>query len=649
VRSIPVSKIFLILLGTTFFFVVLSSSFVTYQFAHYSSEASKQAQNLQDTSILNLELRHRVNEQINLVYRQFDGIELSFPDKFSAINFEVGEKQTRYLKLKLGTEERLTVERIKDCQAELGIEAMHIYHELQAGDRSAALKGLRYLEDLENRINTEFANLNNVETEKLRVVQNQLSTTAGTTYLAIFGLAAYLFASLIIFILLLRRRVLQPLRWILDATNRVRQGDFSARAPEQREDELGELAQAFNFMAASLAESYAGLENKVIERTRQLETLQQQLIQSEKMSAVGRMLSGVAHELNNPLTVIMGKTELAMRRLRSAGINSGEIQLMEELHDQGERCRKIVASLLQFARQEKPRYELVRLTDVIDQALKLREHELTLRNVKIVREFDPENPKFCADPNKIAQVILNLVNNADDAISETGRPGTILVRTRAEGESVHIDFFDDAAGLREPERVFDPFYTTKEVGQGTGLGLSVCYGIIEEHGGTIRAENWEHGARFSIVLPIGDLHLKCDASVKTEEPSPPLERFKALVVDDEEPLVSLQIDFLSDIGVDAVGVNSGSDAIDYLEANTVDLVVSDVRMPGAINGIQLYEWVQRNRPDLADNFIFVSGDMIGMNGGEFFLKSKARRIQKPFLWDDYSNLVKETLVGEQAL
>jgi len=642
-RSVSVSKLFLILLGMTFLLVVVFSIRFTYKFAQFSTEASRLAQNLQDTSALNLGLRDKLNEQINLVYQQLEHVDPGFPSRFTAINFELGEQQTRYLKLNIGPQERLTVERIKTLQSELGIQALQIYYLLQANDRTQAVLRLRDMKSLENKMSNEFANLNDLETRKLREVQHQLSESVTTTNRAIYGLAAYLLISLLAFTILLRRRVLQPLRLLLEAANQVRQGDFSARANVERQDELGQLAHGFNFMAASLAESYASLEHKVQERTSQLRDLQQKLIQSAKMSAVGRMLSGVAHELNNPLTVIMGHTELAQRRLTAAGGDPRDIKLMETLHNQGERCRKIVANLLQFARQETPRLEAVRLNDVVEQALQLREYELKTRHVELIREFDPANALFFADPNKIVQVVLNLLNNAHDAIREAGGSGTIWIRTASDDSQVRLEFRDNGTGLREPDRVFDPFYTTKEVGQGTGLGLSVCYGIVEEHQGSIRAENWEQGAQFTILLPKGDGNALMQSAEKEEDMEEVTQKYRALVVDDEETLVDMQTSFLEDLGVEAAGVQSGAEAIRYLQSNQVDLVISDVRMPGTVDGIQLYEWVGRNRPSLLKRFLFVSGDMIGINVSEFFLKSTALRIQKPFRWDDYSRLVQQML------
>jgi two-component system NtrC family sensor kinase len=169
---------------------------------------------------------------------------------------------------------------------------------------------------------------------------------------------------------------------------------------------------------------------------------------------------------------------------------------------QVDRCKRIVSGLSQFARRQKPRLEPVRLNRLVERVLALRAYELEARNVTLVRDYDPADPELAADSYKLEQVVLNLLNNAHDAIRESGRgQGTIRVTTELNDSGAAISIEDDGAGIREPDRIFEPFYTTKEVGQGTGLGLAVCYGIVEEHGGTIRAENRHPGARLTVTLP----------------------------------------------------------------------------------------------------------------------------------------------------
>jgi two-component system NtrC family sensor kinase len=414
---------------------------------------------------------------------------------------------------------------------------------------------------------------------------------------------------------------------------------------------MGRLTQGFNFMAESLAEGRASLEQTVQERTKQLGDVQQRLLQSDKMSAVGQLVSGVAHELNNPLGVIMGLTELAHDECSSATCHVREARLLEDIQSQAERCRRIVLNLLQFARKQEPHLEPVAINALVDEVLELREYELATRNIRLVRAFDPAEPVLSADPNKIQQVVLNFLNNAYDAIRETNRPGTIWVRTKAQPPDVVLEFLDDGPGFREPNRAFDPFYTTKDVGQGTGLGLSVCYGIAREHGGEIAATNWEKGARVIMTLPIGEMQKRQEPAQSVVPPPVQLRApggLHALVVDDEQLLQRLQVSFLSKMDIEATAVATGEEAIRFLQNHRADVVISDVRMPGAVDGVDLFEWVRTHQPELSRRFVFVSGDLLGLNLDEFFQKVRVPRLAKPFRFDAYRNVIGELLASVGA-
>lgn len=646
-----VSRQFFLFLIITSALLVAFTIRLTYQFARSSQEGAKLTHKLQLTFALNQELHHDISAQINLLHRQFEDPDPRFPEQFSAANFDLGEKQIRYLKLDIEERERLAVERIKSLQSELGVLSMQIYKQLQKGDRPLAMKRINRVEAIGDGIDREFSTLNELQVTKLQDMLNQMNNTVDIAYRTIYAFAAGLILALITVAYFFRKRVLHPVRSILLATDQIRQGNLSARAFVSRPDEIGQLAQEFNFMAESLAESYAGLERKVEERTRQLQELQQQLVQSAKMSAAGELISGTAHELNNPLTAIMGFTELACMKLIAEQRDPKEIKRMEEIYSQAERCRRIVANLLQFARHQEPHLEEIRLNDVVEGVLQLRAYEWETRNIHIVREFDGSNPRLCADPNKIQQIILNLLNNAYDAIEETGRAGTIRVCTQSKAGYVRLEVLDDGTGIREPERVFDPFYTTKEVGRGTGLGLSVCYGIVKEHHGEIRAENRAKGACFIVTLPVGNL-----GSLRKQEPvvpevvetesAPP--KHQALIVDDEETLVQLQVSFLSMMGIHARGAKSGEEAVQILRQGPIGLIVSDVRMPGRVNGLQLYEWVRQHRPSLAERFLFVSGDVVSMTNGSLPLNSSVPRIQKPFTFEEYSRIINQLLENKDS-
>lgn len=645
-QSITIAQQLAIILAVTFLLIIAFAIRISYEFSYLSADGARLINNLQRTSVLNQELANGNAMQSEQLRQQFESVDPLFPESFRTLTYTLGLKYTEYLKLDIGEQERKTVESIKGMQSEWGILSMQIFELLRRGDRLEASIRFRRLTRLESEIRAEFEKLSGLQLNKLHEVVNRLNRSAANGFMAVFALVVAFVLLLGVSSFLMRRHIIRPIHELLRAYDLIRQGNFNARASVARMDEFGRLTQGFNFMAESLAQSYADLEHKVDERTRQLHEAQRRLIQAEKMSAVGQLVSGVAHELNNPLMAISGFAELLRFEMGVRKDCPQAVESLEHISSQVERCRRIVANLLQFARRQEPHLEAMEINVVIDQVLKLREYELGSRNISLIRDFDPSNPVLCADPQKIQQVALNLLNNAYDAIQEAGRAGTIWIRTMADADSVLIEFRDNGTGISDPEKAFDPFYTTKKVGAGTGLGLSVCYGIIQEHGGEIQARNWENGARVTIKLPIGSpetLGKRKDLAPQQIAAPRKTSDIKALVVDDEELLVRLQIAFLKRMGITASGVGSGEEGLRYLQGNAVDVVVSDVRMPGTMDGVQLYEWVRENRPELAGRFLFASGDLVGLNLDEFFLKSGAMRIQKPFRFDDYSRAISQAL------
>jgi PAS domain S-box-containing protein len=262
--------------------------------------------------------------------------------------------------------------------------------------------------------------------------------------------------------------------------------------------ELNLLAAVGNQIAITIDKSRLLEESRAAYHT--LRQMQEQLLQSEKMAAVGQLVSGVAHELNNPLTAILGYSEL----LKSEDqVGSRGAEYLEKLYKQAQRTHHIVQNLLSFARQRKPERGSAQVNRVVEDTLALREYDLKIHRVEVHRQLDPNLPEISADFHQLQQVFLNILNNAVDAISECGYPGEIWVRSFSVGDSVRVEFTDNGPGVKNPHRVFDPFYTTKPVGKGTGLGLSICYGIVKEHGGEIEVRNESgRGATFSVTLPL---------------------------------------------------------------------------------------------------------------------------------------------------
>jgi two-component system, NtrC family, sensor kinase len=222
---------------------------------------------------------------------------------------------------------------------------------------------------------------------------------------------------------------------------------------------------------------------------------------TEKMAAVGQLVSGVAHEVNNPLTAILGFADLLNDHPDVPEFAKADLRVILE---EAQRTKQIVQNLLSFARQMPPQRKPLRVNVILRQTLALRSYDFSNNGVKIVERFQADLPEIVGDGHQIQQVFLNILNNAYDAVNENGGPGKIEIQTSRGNGFAEITFSDNGPGITYPERIFDPFFTTKEVGKGTGLGLSICYGIVREHAGEILCHNNPdgHGAVFTVRLPL---------------------------------------------------------------------------------------------------------------------------------------------------
>jgi two-component system NtrC family sensor kinase len=230
-----------------------------------------------------------------------------------------------------------------------------------------------------------------------------------------------------------------------------------------------------------------------------LRAAQQQLVQAEKLASIGQLAAGVAHEINNPIGVILGFAQILVKRTPDT---SPIYKPLATIEREGLRCKQIVQDLLDFARQNKPVLSRVNINDVIDAASDLMPHHANSEKVQVTKTYASDLPRVLADENQLQQVFLNILLNAYQAMPEGGQ---LRIASRAVGDEVQAVFADNGAGIPEEnlKRIFDPFFTTKEVGEGTGLGLSISYGIVEQHGGTIEVESEVGtGATFIIRLPV---------------------------------------------------------------------------------------------------------------------------------------------------
>jgi PAS domain S-box-containing protein len=375
-----------------------------------------------------------------------------------------------------------------------------------------------------------------------------------------------------------------------------------------------------------------------------LRRTQEQLLQSEKMSAVGQLISGVAHELNNPLTAILGYAQL----LESEGLNDRGADYVRKLFKQAQRTHRVVQNLLSFARQRKPQKQEVDVRKVIEETLALRDYDLRVNDIALERDIASDVPAVTADPHQLEQVFLNIINNAVDAILESGHGGTLKVRAFCEDGHVCTQFTDSGPGIKDPKRIFDPFYTTKSVGKGTGLGLSICYGIVKEHGGDITAHNRpEGGAVLEVRLPASGRVAPSDSPA----PVPVREMAitgRVLLVEDEEAVLEFERDVLVGGGAEVAALMSVDEVKSRLRAESFDAVIINGKMPGGWSPPEVYSWLAQNCPGLEKHVLFTFSSPAEPETRRFLQENNLASLVKPFEVGDLISQARRLLQKTQA-
>jgi two-component system NtrC family sensor kinase len=357
-----------------------------------------------------------------------------------------------------------------------------------------------------------------------------------------------------------------------------------------------------------------------------LRLAQEQLLQSEKMSAVGQLIAGVAHELNNPLTAILGYAQL----LESEGLNERAMDFVSKLFKQAQRTHRVVQNLLSFARQRKPQKQPVEICKVLDETLALRDYDFKVNEIKLERELEPNLPAVTADSHQLEQVFLNIINNSVDAMLERGGKGALQVRAYGKDGFLHIEFQDNGPGIKEPSRIFDPFYTTKSVGKGTGLGLSICYGIVKEHGGEIKARNREEGgAVLEVILPAAG------TTVTQEVPAAAPRREMAiegeiLLVEDEEAVLEFERDVLAGSGAQVVALMKPYEIKNTMAQRSFDALIINGKMPGGWNARDTYLWLAETYPGMEKHVLFTFSTVAEPEVRNFLQEKNVPYLAKPF-------------------
>ena len=389
----------------------------------------------------------------------------------------------------------------------------------------------------------------------------------------------------------------------------------------------------------------------------ELKRLEEQLIQAEKLAAMGQMLAGVAHELNNPLTAILGVTELLRER---QGLDDGTRRQLDLTHRQARRAARIVQNLLEFSRPAAPQKKPLDVNSLVDRTLQLHEHSLRRNNVEVDFQPLPATPSVVGDANQLIQVFLNLISNAEHAIREIREGGRVQIRVGRMGSHISVTVQDDGIGIL-PEalpRLFDPFYTTKRPGGGTGLGLSICMSIVREHGGSIDVESLPAGgSAFTVFLPAASDELSEDAP-SAESASSVLEsahtasdvlRGRAvLVLDDEESIRMLLDEGLSTQGLRVDSAATPKEATDLIRRHTYDVLLCDLNLsPGGatVSGVEAAQQIVSaagvNKPAI----VFMTGDMVDTSNSK---PGEPRRLQKPFRISEVVVVLREILSSVPA-
>ncbi|MEE9217609.1 MAG: response regulator [Acidobacteriota bacterium] len=356
--------------------------------------------------------------------------------------------------------------------------------------------------------------------------------------------------------------------------------------------------------------------------------LQMQFLQNEKLSSLGRLVAGVAHELNNPLTGVIGYSQLLLGRSSDTKLK----RQLERIYTQACRCQKVIQNLIVFGRKHRPIKRYLGLNGILTKVLNVLSLQLNLDSIQIVTELDPKLPLTMVDYDQMRQVFMNVINNAHQAMMESD--GKVLtVRSSCRDGRIHIEFQDTGPGIPAEivGKVLDPFFTTREIGKGMGLGLSVSYSVVRSHGGEIHIDSAPGGgARIILDLPV----LSPGSSTEADGDRASLPR--VLVVDDEPVIVDLMVEILTEGRFRADTASDGLEALRKLSTGSYDAVLLDLKMP-EMDGRSLYEQICKQYPELTKRVIFATGDTVGEETRQFLQNCGRPILSKPFEIDRLIN------------
>lgn len=625
------------------------------------------------------EITTSVYGQLLAAYQQLRAPSARNMERFDALGQKAYARLRQYLFQPMTFEARLQVETIKEQHEALEVVAHGAFDLIARGESGAAEVRVGEMYRLAERLQAEMARFVTLREGELQDLHEAQVARFQRYLLGITVIGATLIGLAILFVRLIQQRVVQPLGQLAMAAVQLGSGELSARIPSQRHSELQAVARRFNEMANSIQSARAKIEKQNLELNENLRNLgqaQQDLVQQEKLGAIGFMLAGLAHELNNPLAGILGNAECIAEELANhsdPAVRRVSRELVTPLIRETGRAGDLVRNLLLFSRQSETLPGPINLRFAMEVAVGLRSYAFTQAGKELSAEI-PAELFVAADAQRLEHVAMNIMTNALEAMSTGGGTRLAVRATRDGADWIALTFEDDGPGFVEPARAFDAFYTTKPVGSGTGLGLSLAQRFVTEAGGTIAVENRPSGgARLTLRLRAAAAPLAVFGSVESVQSRESRERAervrgepasdvtaslpagsptgqatderRILIVDDEPALRDIQRRFLAKIGIRALMAKDAAEAIAILERERCDAVVTDIRMPGAMDGLALYAWIERHQPDLAPHCIFVSGELAASSDPQNFGVSAERVLAKPFTREVYLARVLAVLEG----
>ncbi|MGB0036997.1 MAG: ATP-binding protein [Candidatus Acidiferrales bacterium] len=585
--------------------------------------------NLNATLALNRLVHSNHQAELLAFWEAYDNEPTSSRQKHDDLARKTTELLQRYDAIPLSAEEQIEVARLGDLHKDfLALTSVALTGKHQvANDGPQRWK----LERVSGQMESALGRLEQIQAQHAETLGNQIEESSRWLTFLLLASASFALVALVWFRRAHRNHLWGQLEELRQMVGEVRRGNLNVTGEIPDSIELGSLVRAFLEMASELRETRDLLEQKVIERTAKLETAQKELVQSAKLASLGQLVSGVAHEINNPLTSILGFSEIALGR---PGLDPSLRGPLGTIRDEALRLRHLVANLTSFARRAPQRTQVIDLRGVLDRLMDLRNYQLQSDNI-VLHLIKPIQPVWViADPDQLLQVLLNLVMNSTQSIKDCRDHGEIQIACGTDAYVAWLTVKDNGAGMADDvrEHIFDPFFTTKPTGQGTGLGLSISHGIVQQHRGAIVAESkLGEGTLMRITLPLAaEAPPENQKSPATNRPEKKAQRpeWHALVVDDEKDILEMVEQALERLKCRSTLLLGSGGVEAALDKEKFDFVISDLKMPGK-NGLDVYRMIRAKYPDLANRFLLMTGNLADADEHDIELEA-VPILSKPF-------------------